>query len=109
METIKNGSMEASFTEGSLRVSAEEEISSYRGYEGICERISERICEEFYERLFEQPFYKCTIAYSGAVTVVRVALGTTLRITSCQVTATVSASVALMVPSCHYFSRKHDS
>lgn len=70
--------MEASFTEGSLRVSAEEEISSYRGYEGICERISERICEEFYERLFEQSFYKCT-TYSGAV--VRVALGTTLRIT----------------------------
>ena len=102
--------MEFSSTEGSLRVSAEEEISTYRGYEGICERISERICEEFYERLFEQPFYKCTIAYSGAVTVVRVALGTTLRITLRQVTPTASASVALMVPSCHHFNnRKHDS
>ena len=54
METIKNGSMEVSSTEGSLRVSAEEEISTYRGCEGICERIWERICQQFYERLLEQ-------------------------------------------------------
>ena len=108
METIKNDSMEASFTEGSLRVSAEEEISTYRGCEGICERIWQRIWQQFYERLFEQLFYKCTVACSGAV--VRVALGTTLRITLRQVTPTASASVAIMVPSWHHFNnRKHDS